>query len=273
MISTPYQKLVEACPLCESMRFIRFKEGDAQGHKLYQPWMLPTILWVACVGCGHVFNRHCFTEEGFEKLFEKPALDSECPSTRPPRDRLVMGRFIERAWPYIDHPTSPSDSVWMRWLDVGFGNGALVATAAEYGYNAMGIDTRKNAVDEMRGQGYDVLHTSLVDFKPSPSDRTFHVVTMLDVLEHIPDPVAAIRHVERYLLATRGVLIVSTPNMDSDDWKRGAADAYWREVEHLHNFTRARLMGLLRVEGFDILRYHTSERYIGGMEIVCRKGR
>lgn len=272
MTDETYQKKLEHCPLCHHMGFVRFKEGDAQGHKLYQEWMRPVILWVACTKCHHVFNAYPFTEEGFKRLFEKPALDSECPSMRPPRDRLVMGRFMERACMHVDLPVNKGDSDWMQWLDVGFGNGALVATASEYGYKVTGIDTRLNAVEELQAQGYKALCESVTSYKPVDS-RTFHVVTMLDVLEHIPDPVEAIRHVENHLLATRGVLIVSTPNMDCDDWKRGMADAYWREVEHLHNFTRERLMDLLRAEGFRILKYHPSERYIAGMEIICRKGR
>lgn len=34
-----------------------------------------------------------------------------------------------------------------RWLDVGCGNGSLVATAAEFGYLACGLDTRQEPVD------------------------------------------------------------------------------------------------------------------------------
>ncbi len=265
---TLYQKPVESCPLCKGQRFIRVKEESVTGHKLYQDWMLPQIAWAGCVDCSHVFNRHCFTEEGFRKLFDKPALDSECPAKRPQRDRLIMARLIERAWLYIPVPCEQCN---VRWLDIGFGNGALIATAEEYGYDVMGIDTRPNAVEELRAQGYAAGFFGLMDFRPLGCSG-YDVVSMLDVLEHIPDPAAAVKHVYAELLKPGGTFIVSTPNMECDDWRRGGAEAYWREVEHLHNFSRRSLMSLLRGEGFSILHYHPSERYIAGMEIVCRKG-
>jgi 2-polyprenyl-3-methyl-5-hydroxy-6-metoxy-1,4-benzoquinol methylase len=264
------QKEYDGCPLCLCRSSTHVEEQNVERHPLYQEWMKPTIWWVACDACNHVYNTRYFTAEGFKRLFEKPAISTECPSARTPRDRMVMAKFIERAWPWIVRPYPMEGSEnHARWLDVGFGNGALVVTAEEYGYEAVGLDARRSACDELSWQGYNAACCPLDEYR---SKDAFHVVTMLDVLEHMVDPIRAVKHVKEHLLMPRGgVLIVSTPNMECDDWKRlGKDNPYWREVEHLHNFSRRSLMVLLRGEGFTIQRYHPSERYIAGMEIIAR---
>ncbi len=39
------------------------------------------------------------------------------------------------------------------WLDVGCGNGSLVTTAAEFGFNALGIDSRQEPVSVLTELG------------------------------------------------------------------------------------------------------------------------
>ena len=46
---------------------------------------------------------------------------------------------------------------------------------------------------------------------------------------------------------------------------------YLGELEHYHNFSRTRLVSLLDVYGFDVVRYGISERYRVCMEIVAIK--
>ena len=70
-----------------------------------------------------------------------------------------------------------------------------------------------------------------------------------------------------------GILVISCPNIDSPIWQlitEAGQNPYWGELEHYHNFGRARLYDLLRECGFTPLRYSVSERYRMGMEIVAR---
>ena len=75
-------------------------------------------------------------------------------------------------------------------------------------------------------------------------------------------------------MSSDGLLFVSMPNMDAFVWKmldRNGENPYWSEIEHLHNFGRARLYELLRDEGFEPCRYGISERYVACMEVVARR--
>jgi protein O-GlcNAc transferase len=126
-----------------------------------------------------------------------------------------------------------------RWLDVGFGSGALLTTASEFGFEAVGLDLRAESIQEMVRFGYEAHRLDLEGFHP---DRAFDVVSMADVLEHMPFPRKALARVHQ-LLSDEGLLFVSMPNIDAFVWKmldRNGENPYWGEIEHLHNFGRTR---------------------------------
>ena len=74
-----------------------------------------------------------------------------------------------------------------------------------------------------------------------------------------------------YVLAP--VSFVAVPSYDCALWRSLDSEKgcpYWRELEHFHNFSRARLYALLEEMGFKPLRFNVSLRYTAGMEIVAR---
>jgi hypothetical protein len=101
------------------------------------------------------------------------------------------------------------------WLDVGFGNGSLLMTAQEFGFQPFGIDLRKQNVDDLIGLGIPAYHGSLagaVSDSALPTPPT--VISMADVVEHVPFPREPLRHA-RALIADGGILLVSMPNANS----------------------------------------------------------
>jgi 2-polyprenyl-3-methyl-5-hydroxy-6-metoxy-1,4-benzoquinol methylase len=157
-----------------------------------------------------------------------------------------------------------------RWLDVGFGNAALLFTAREYGFEPVGLDLRDANVKSLARSGIEAHCIDIAELRPR---EPFDVISMNDVLEHMPYPGEGLVAAGR-LLNAGGVLLVSTPNFDSDVWKAmdaAAANPYWGELEHYHNFGRNRLYAFLREHGFEPARYGVSERYRAGMEVIARK--
>jgi len=155
-----------------------------------------------------------------------------------------------------------------EWLDVGFGNGSLIFVADEFGYTASGIDLRHESVAALQHFGFEAYCTS-VEQLDRPGQ--YSVVSMADVLEHMPFPKKGLDAAHR-LLRPGGALLVSMPNMDSTLWR--ALDAqntnpYWGEIEHYHNFGRSRLYALLQEHGFTPAEYGVSERYRACMEVVA----
>jgi 2-polyprenyl-3-methyl-5-hydroxy-6-metoxy-1,4-benzoquinol methylase len=101
----------------------------------------------------------------------------------------------------------------------------------------------------------------------------FHVISMMDVLEHVPYPATTLAAV-RDNLAEGGCVLLSMPNRETVLWTlmtQQNANPYLGEIEHYHNFSRTRLYALLRQTGLEPLRYGISERYRACMEVVARK--
>lgn len=234
--------------------------ADCSQHPLYKPAIPSRLTWMKCSSCSHVFAEGHFTREALNLIFsdtheyQKVGFDIE-------NQRFISARMIEKVLPYAHEGA---------WLDIGFGNGSLLFTAAEYGFTPVGVDLRKRNVDVMGNIGIEAY---CIDVNELTQTDRFNVVSMADVLEHMPFPGASLETVHR-LLATDGILLLSMPNLDSVVWdtmNKSHTNPYWGELEHYHNFGRKRLYSLLREKGFDPVRFGISERYRACMEIVARK--
>ena len=157
-----------------------------------------------------------------------------------------------------------------QWLDVGFGNASLLFTAQEYGFEPVGLDLRPQSVEDLRKWGVQAHCQDVASFElPQPAS----VISMADVLEHMPFPKVGLQAAHR-LLRPGGVLLISLPNMGSVVWKAldaSNANPYWGEIEHYHNFDRDRLYALLAECGFRPVRYGISQRYRVCMEMIAVK--
>src|SRR5436190_1585548 len=99
------------------------------------------------------------------------------------------------------------------------------------------------------------------------------VVSMMDVLEHVPYPREALARAAS-LLRPGGVLVVSLPDRSSASWRimdHHAANPYWQELEHHHNFTRERLAALVADHGFVVEDIAIAYRYKAQVELYARR--
>lgn len=211
--------------------------------------------WVQCGDCGHVFTDGYFDAETAEKLFSKESF------------------FHEFGWNHHALRNLSADIVknvrqfasGRRWLDVGIGAGSLLMVADEFGFDAKGIDVRSAPVEKAKSYA---LNAECVSFQDCSGE--YDVISMCDVLEHIPFPKKALKKAHE-LLAVEGVLMVSCPNAGCSSWSlyNGEGNSYWAEIEHYHNFSRDVLYGLLRESGFEPVFYDVSRRYKVGMEVIA----
>lgn len=254
--------LYETCPLCKSPNTRQVGRADCSSHALYNTQLPSIINWHRCDACGHIFTDGYFTNEALEIIFSE-VHENQLPNT----DNLERDRAF--AADMIDKVSSCLGNQEGKWLDVGFGSGALMTTCSEYGFEAIGLDLRRMPVERMKKFGYEAHCTDLIDFH----SHDFRVISMADVLEHMPFPKKSLSHAYELLLPG-GVLFVSCPNADSFLWailSQNKMNPYWMELEHYHNFGRKRLYSLLREHGFEPVNYSVSQRYRIGMEIIAVK--
>jgi SAM-dependent methyltransferase len=250
----------EGCPLCGGSNLKLWRTADCSPHPLYHPLVPRTMRWMRCGDCEHVFTDGYFSPEVMATVFER-TLDDQKAGFAFEQQRFISARMVEKV---ARHATLGA------WLDVGFGNASLLFTAQEWGFAPVGLDLRRDNVEALRKTGIEAHCQDLASLE---GDARFAVISMADVLEHMPFPREGARAAHR-LLKPRGILFVSMPHYDCAAWRLldGAnANPYWSELEHFHNFTRKRLYALLEETGFEPVAYGISERYRVCMEVIAKR--
>ena len=172
-----------ACPLCDHERLSPtvFKTADITSHPLYRSELPPSIDWVTCDKCGHVFTSSYWSDKAMALICETALADQVARVQDAELHRRISSRVVERASLF-----KPSG----RWLDVGFGNGSLLFTAAEYGFEASGIDMKSMAVMAAAELGYTVARLDTGPRQPA-AQRLYESAGYVAIGNFNDNPVAS----------------------------------------------------------------------------------
>lgn len=254
--------IYDSCPLCKSEAITEERSAYCTNHPLYSSTLPEKIFWLRCKDCSHSFTSGYFDSAGMDvvsmKTNESQKYSPELVEQWRPISAKMVGTVSNLRGSYSG-----------RWMDVGFGNGALLLTAQEFGYQCTGVDLRKSSIDSLKPYVDDVRYEDFFNIKEFGE---FDVISMADVLEHLPYPVDMLKHA-RALLNNNGLIFISLPNFESPLWQildNNNSNPYWAELEHFHNFSRERLNDLLSEYGFNPCYYGISERYRVCMEVIAK---
>jgi SAM-dependent methyltransferase len=159
-------------------------------------------------------------------------------------DSEVIAKNFERRLRFIEKLGPPG----RRILDVGAAYGLLLRSAREAGWDASGVEIAEDCAEEAtRISGTRVVAG---DFTKVALDGTFDAIVMLDVIEHLRDPMAGLRRACE-LLSPRGLLLIETNDIDSP-WARFMGNRWWflDPPQHLFYFSLSGLKERLREAGF-----------------------
>ena len=140
-------------------------------------------------------------------------------------------------------------------LDVGASTGLFLKAARDAGFVVRGVEFNAASADyARRAFGLDVVTGTLDDVRLAPD--SLDIVTMFDVIEHLRDPLDAMRAVFA-ALRPGGLFVLSTPDIDGLFPRASFAVAnligHWPHPEppyHLFQFSKATLAAMLRAGGF-----------------------
>ncbi len=141
-----------------------------------------------------------------------------------------------------------------RHLDIGASSGALALRFHEhYGCQAAGIEPGSAYRSFAAANGLAVFPS----LEALAADRPgrFDLVSMIHVLEHLPEPVAYLENLRESFLEPDGWLLVEVPNLY-------AHNAF--EVAHLVSFSQHTLVEMLGAAGFrlEVLQRHGQPRSV-----------
>lgn len=219
------------CPCCEGRDFRKLFEKGGQS-------------FVKCLDCGLMLINPRPPQEDLLDNYT-PAYTQKfirkTPSKRRRAKRIVsrLGRlYVPRG----------------RWLDVGCSAGFIVEAAQNAGYEAHGVDVEQGGIEHARNTlGLARIAHGFLEEQRYP-DGFFDVVSVYEVIEHVPDLNRFVAELKR-ILAPGGVLEIRTP--DVGHWRIPFRLRDWRMIipsQHLYYFTRQTLDRVLRKHGLRIVR-------------------
>ena len=204
---------------------------------------------VRCRGCGLVYVNPRPSEDDLSALYAdyhvRNGENEVC------WNKLMCGVFRETA----DHLGAMLNGLLRpRLLDVGCGYGGFIFLMRNRGWDAEGIDPSPLTVAAASVKGLPVRLGTLDGFPPSKS--VYRAITLFYVLEHLPDPMAALRKIFT-LLEPGGALVVRVP--DTTPIVRllspvGLGMSLYDPPFHLCDFSPAVLHRMLIAAGFEKIR-------------------
>lgn len=148
-------------------------------------------------------------------------------------------------------------------IDIGCGTGINLDILKNYGKRIIGVDNSEVAISYAKERGYeDILLVNDISKLPY-SDNTTGIITMLDVLEHLPEENKALKECHR-ILKNGGLLIVTVP----------AYQFLWSEhdiaLHHYRRYTARKLKHILEQNNFRIVKISYIISFLLPLVIIYR---
>ncbi|RJY08497.1 class I SAM-dependent methyltransferase [Aurantiacibacter aquimixticola] len=232
---------------------------------------------VACNLCGAREAQHLFTKKGYDLV---RCTACELAYIANPPDAEGIAAIYTTAADYHDALLDPASEQFarqseiadqhlrmmkifrpqlsgLRVLDIGCSSGIFLAKARDAGMDAHGAELSPETANFARFHFDLPVHRG--DWRDGDyADSSFDVVTLFDVIEHLPDPLSELQAIRR-LLKPGGLLLQSTPDIDGLFPRASEPLAkrldYWPHPEpphHLFQFSETTLSAMVHKAGFAV---------------------
>src|SRR5262249_10809678 len=225
-----------------------------------------SIEGVACTACQERSHRLSGQKDGYQfiRCLNCGTTFTSCEAEARPLEELYHN-YYELA-PFEVEPPS---AAWLerlaasfepfrrsgRWLDLGYGEGGLLAAAEKLDWRCYGTEISPRALHYGTLRGWIV--SSDADQDPRFPPEGFDVVTMIEVLEHLQDPQAYLTAALQWL-RPGGLLYLTSPNANSlNRLFLGLDWSIFKPPEHVTIWTACGLRTALLRAGFLCSRIRT----------------
>jgi 2-polyprenyl-3-methyl-5-hydroxy-6-metoxy-1,4-benzoquinol methylase len=240
------------CPLC------RTDNSDALFVKA-------SYRYVRCRRCGFVFVNPMPSAGDLEAIYQDPRYFANRNEWAYGYNDYVGERALHeplfaRRVEECERALGVHDGRGLRLLDVGCAAGFLLEAARARGWEIAGVEIAESAtaVANERLAGAvrrGTLRAAQLD------DASFDCVVMLDIVEHVADPVGLLREAAR-VLKPGGVLLLSAPNVRSLSARLLGRRWFHFKRDHVVLFSPETLVRALDAAGLDCLRLQRNGKLV-----------
>lgn len=154
-----------------------------------------------------------------------------------------------------------------RLLDIGCHIGIFLEEAEKCGWDAWGIEPSHWAVTWAQQRNLQVIQGTLEETSFPPNH--FDVVTLWDVIEHLPDPMSELRRIAR-IVRPGGWVCIHTMDVGSLFARAMGQRWPWLMEMHLYYFSRLTMAAILQRAGFRVVEATTRGRVLRLGYVVSR---
>ncbi len=201
-----------------------------------------------CGRCGFIFMNPLFDDETVRSFYTEDYYSGRADYSY--IDERNIKKYSAYVWDSrirVIHRFIKSGN----FLDVGCSFGGFLESAAKY-YTPYGIEMSEFSCEYAKSIFGSNIHCGTLanhDF----AQGSFSVVTMIELIEHLADPVSAVNECYR-LLSRGGLLLMQTANMEGKQARDLGPDYEYFMPGHLSYFSRRNLLMLLKNTGFREIR-------------------
>lgn len=225
-------QLVKFCPLCGVEKFLVFDQRDFRGFEVTN---------VLCSQCGLVFQTPRMSESELDAFYQEnyrvAYQGQEGPSDKDLKVQKARAEYLVNLLQGLEI------NKVHNYLDIGSSAGYLITGVQQlFRCEAVGIEPGDAYRKYAESKGIQVFkELSLIEEAEIPR---FDLVSLIHVLEHLPDPVEYLKTLRNKFLTQSAKLLVEVPNLYAHDCF---------EVAHLTSFSSDRLVQVLKSAGFKCL--------------------
>lgn len=195
--------------------------------------------YVRCHKCGVLRTRYPYNGDMYDTSYAKNYLNYAVSPQNTPLNLFRLG-LVSR-WLGGDRRVL---------LDFGCCVGEF-ARFAEHFYNCWGLEPNRSAA------GFARIRTNaqIVEKTTALPLNIFSAVTLWDVIEHIEDPRGFVTMIRDKILAPRGVICITTPNVEAVPLWHDEQMRKWKHYkpkEHLFLYSEHSLVKLFEPLGFEV---------------------
>ncbi len=222
---------VEACPVCGA------DSDSLQPFERVSHDNDATLTYSICAGCGTAFQSPRMSDEALAAYYageyRRQVQGEEGPTLK---DVHVQG---ERARNLAHFLTKHLDHLTIH-LDIGASTGAFLAeTSKRFGCRAIGVEPGVAYRQYAASKGLEIY--SDIENLPKEIRGRVDLVSLIHVLEHLPNPIAYLRRLRETWMSEHGWLLLEVPNLFGH---------MSFELSHLVAFSRDSLLRALWMAGF-----------------------
>lgn len=245
-----YAKVSPTCPVCHSLiHTLLYKKNSQLNYNSFTPTSSDFGIYFdlyKCEGCHTVFSLDNVSESDIAKLYTA-SKHGDYMLERDNRQRNFRN-LIKTFARYLQD----RDNVSI--LDIGSSTGLFLNTVKETfpNWKLSGIEPSKDAVQHCKELFNIELLQGVFEDISLPKNE-YDIVTMLDLIEHVHNPLDIIASAHK-CLKDNGLLVITTPNIES--WTARLFKQRWWSFRLMHTlyYSPLSMQLMLSKKGFRVIK-------------------